>query len=111
MPHPKNNTPTQVAQAILTAKVGFLNAPISPVADQLLSVDAGMNAEDALRAARTLSSGLSQLCQHMHDSLNMGELAYCDGMAALGFLGETVSALIWSVEKSVACAAGRGGEQ
>ncbi|MNH30236.1 hypothetical protein HP546_10795 [Pseudomonas sp. CM25] len=111
MPQPKNNTTTTAAQAILTTKVGFLNAPISPVADQLLSVDAGMNAEDALRAARTLSSGLSQICQHMHDSVNMGELVYCDGMAALSFLGETVSALVWSVEKSVAVAAGRGGEQ
>lgn len=111
MPQPKNNTTTNGAQAILTTKVGFLNVPISPVADQLLCVDAGMNAEDALRAARTLSSGLSQICQHMHDSLNMGELAYCDGMAALSFLGETVSALVWSVEKSVAVAAGRGGEQ
>ncbi|CAH0649153.1 hypothetical protein I5S53_04165 [Pseudomonas juntendi] len=111
MSHPKNTTAQSSVQAILTTKVGFLNAPISPVADQLLSVDAGMNAEDALRAARTLSSGLSQLCQHMHDSLNMGEMAYCDGMAALSFLGETVSALVWSVEKSVAAAAGRGGEQ
>lgn len=111
MSHPKNTTAPQPAQAILTAKVGFLNTPISPTADQLLSVDAGMNAEDALRVARTLSSGMSQLCQHMHDSLNMGEMAYCDGMAALGFLGETVSALIWSVEKSVACVAGRGGDQ
>ncbi|MNO06722.1 hypothetical protein D3C81_2286200 [compost metagenome] len=54
---------------------------------------------------------MSQICQHMHDSLNMGEMAYCDGMTTLSFLAETVSALIWSVEKSVACAAGRGGEQ
>ncbi|MCO7523953.1 hypothetical protein NJH54_05440 [Pseudomonas asiatica] len=111
MSHPKNTTAPSSAQGILTTKVGFLNAPISPVADQLLSVDAGMNAEDALRAARTLSSGMSQLCQHLHDSLNLGESAYCDGMAALSFLGETVSALIWSVEKGVATAAGAGGEQ
>ncbi|CAO3311976.1 MULTISPECIES: hypothetical protein [unclassified Pseudomonas] len=111
MSHPKNTTAPSPVQAILTSKVGFLNAPITPTADQLLSVDAGMNAEDALRAARTLSSGLSQLCQHMHDSLNMGEMAYCDGMAALSFLGEAVSALVWSVEKSVAGAAGRGVEQ
>ncbi|AGZ36556.1 MAG: hypothetical protein ACOKSU_24935 [Pseudomonas sp.] len=111
MSHPKNTTAPSSAQGILTTKVSFLNVPISPVADQLLSVDSGMNAEDALRAARTLSSGMSQLCQHLRDSLNMGELAYCDGMAALGFLGETVSALVWSVEKSVANASGRGGEQ
>ncbi|WP_041506379.1 hypothetical protein [Pseudomonas plecoglossicida] len=106
----ENTTAPSPAQEILTTKVSFFNVPISPVADQLLSVDSGMNAEDALRAARTLSSGMSQLCQHLRDSLNMGELAYCDGMAALSFLGETVSALVWSIEKSVATAS-RGGEQ
>lgn len=109
--HPKNTTTPSPAQPIITAEIGFFETPIDNQGVQLLAVAAGANAEDALRAARTLSSGLSQLCQHMHDSLNMGEMAYCDGMAALGFLGETVSALIWSVEKSVACTAGRGGEQ
>ncbi|MFZ5938731.1 hypothetical protein BGP84_06550 [Pseudomonas putida] len=108
--HPKNTTEPSPAQQILTRKIGLLNTPITNTSDQLLSVEAGMGAEDALRAARTLSSGLSQLCQHMHDSLNMGEMAYCDGMAALCFLGETVSALIFSVEKSVAAAAGNGGD-
>lgn len=111
MSHPKNTTAPSPAQPILTTEIDFFSTPIDNQGLQLLTVAGGANAEDALRAARTLSSGMSQLCQHMHDSLNMGELAYCDGMAALGFLGETVSALIWSVEKSVACAAGRGGEQ
>lgn len=111
MSHPKNTTTPSPAQPILTAEIGFFEAPIDNRGVQLLSVAAGTNAEDALRAARTLSSGLSQLCSRLHDSLNMGELAYCDGMSALSFLGETVSALVWSVEKSVAAAAGRGGEQ
>ncbi|USS54879.1 MULTISPECIES: hypothetical protein [Pseudomonas] len=111
MSHPKNTTTPSPAQPILTSETGFLSTPIDNRGIQLLAVAPGANAEDALRAARTLSSGMSQLCQHLHDSLNMGEMAYCDGMATLSFLGETVSALIWSVEKSVACAAGRGGEQ
>lgn len=109
--HPKNTTAPPEAQAILTTEVGFFSTPIDNRGVQLLTVAAGANAEDALRAARTLSSGMSQLCQHMHDSLNMGEMAYCDGMAALGFLAETVSTLVWSVQKGVEIAAGPGGAE
>lgn len=109
MSHPKNTTAPSSAQPILTTQIDFLSTPIDNRGMQLLSVAAGTNAEDALRAARTLSSGLSQLCQHMHDSLNSGEMAYCDGMAALSLLGETVSALVWSVE--VAVADSQGGRQ
>ncbi|MCX5508355.1 hypothetical protein [Pseudomonas sp. BJa3] len=107
----ENTTSPSSAQPILTSETGFLSTPIDNRGIQLLAVASGANAEDALRVARTLSSGMSQLCSHLHDSLNLGESAYCDGAATLAFLGETVSALIWSVEKSVACAAGRGGEQ
>lgn len=105
MSRPKNTTTPSTAQPILTAETGFFDTPIDNRGLNLLTVAAGTNAEDALRAARTLSSGMSQLCSHLHDSLNMDEMAYCDGMAALSFLGETVSALVWSVEKSVARAA------
>lgn len=77
----------------------------------MLSVAAGTNAEDALQTAKVLSSGLAQLCQHLHDSLNMGELAYCDGVAALGFLAETVSALVWSVQKGAESSLDAGGAQ
>ena len=107
----KNSNNQSVAQDTLTTEVGFCETPIDNKGEYMLQVVAGIGSRDAIQKARTLASGLGQICQHMHDSLNMGELAYCDGMAALGFLGETVSALIWSVEKSVACAAGRGGEQ
>lgn len=110
MSHSKNTTEASSAQQILTRKIGLLDTPIANSSDQLLSVEPGMDAQDALRAARTLSAGMSQICQHMHDSLNYGGMTYCDGMAALGFLGETVSALIFSVEKSVAAATGNGGE-
>ncbi|RYY67200.1 MAG: hypothetical protein EOO12_01855 [Chitinophagaceae bacterium] len=107
----ENTTTPSPAQPILTSEVGFFSTPIDNRGIQLLTVTPGANAEDALRAARTLSSGMSQLCQHLNDSLNMGEMAYCDGMAALSFLGEAVSALIWSVEKNVADTADRGGVQ
>lgn len=108
MSRPKNTTAPSPAQPILTAETGFLDTPIDNRGVYLLNVAPGTNAEDALRAARTLSSGLSQPCHHLHDSLNLGESAYCDGAATLAFLGETVSALIWSVEKSVARAAAGG---
>ena len=109
--HPKNTTAPSPAQPALTVEIGFFEAPIDNRGVQLLSVAAGASAVDALRAARTLSSGLGQIALHMRDSLNARELACCDGMDALSFLSETVSALIRSIEKSVAAAAGRGGEQ
>ena len=109
--HPKNSTTPPGAQDLLTVRVEFCNAPISNLGAQMLTVAPGIGAEDALQTARVLASGLGQLCQHMHDSLNMGELVYCDGMAAMGFLAETVSALVWSVQKGVDAVAGQGGAQ
>ncbi|MNJ39144.1 hypothetical protein D3C77_340090 [compost metagenome] len=109
--HPKNTTGTNQAQAILTTEVDYLNTPIDNQGLQLLRVAAGANAEDALETAKVLSSGLGQLCQAMHDSLNMGEMAYCDGMATLCFLAETVSALVWSTQKGIAAASLPGGDQ
>lgn len=109
--HPKNSTALSTTQDLLTVKVEFCNTPISNTGAQMFSVTADIGTEDALQKAKVLASGLGQLCQHMHDSLNMGELAYCDGMLAMGFLAETVSALVWSVQKGVDAAAGRGGEQ
>lgn len=110
MSHPKNSTTPPAAQDLLTVKVEFCNTPISNIGAQMFSVTGGLGAEDALEVAKVLSSGLGQICRHMHDSLNMGELACCDGMASLAFLAETVSALVWSTQKGVD-AAGRGGEQ
>ncbi|AOE63766.1 hypothetical protein AXG94_19050 [Pseudomonas corrugata] len=97
--HPKNSTNPLASQALLTGHVGFLNTPIDNRGIQMLHVAAGTNAEDALQTAKVLSSGLAQICGHLHDSTNMGELVYCDGLSALGFLAETVSALVWSVQK------------
>jgi hypothetical protein len=100
----ENSTNPPPPQDLRTAHVGFCDTPIDNRGIQLLNVSPGANAEDALQTAKVLSSGLGQICRHMHDSLNMGELAYCDGMAALGFLAETVSALVWSVQKGAATA-------
>ncbi|WP_434558046.1 hypothetical protein [Pseudomonas sp. Z4-20] len=109
--HPKNSTNPLASQALLTGHVGFLNTPIDNRGIQMLAVAPGTNVEDALQTAKVLSSGLGQICRHMHDSLNMGELAYCDGVAALGFLAETVSALVWAAEKGVEAYAAEGGAQ
>ena len=100
----ENSTNPPTSQDLLTAHVGFCDTPIDNLGIQLLNVSPGANAEDALQVAKVLSSGLGQICRHMHDSLNMGELAYCDGVAALGFLAETVSALVWSVQKGAEAA-------
>ena len=99
--HSKNSTTLLAAQALVTADVGFCNTPIDNTGLQMFHVAPGIAAEDALQTAKVLSSGLGQICSHMHDSLNMGELSYCDGMTALRFLAETVSALVWSVQKGV----------
>ena len=99
--HPKNSTTQLTAQALLTAQVGFCETPIDNRGVQMLTVSGGIEAGDALETAKVLSSGLGQICRHMHDSLNMGELTYCDGVTALGFLAETVSALVWSVQKGI----------
>ena len=99
MTQPKNSTNPLSSQALVTAEIGFFNTPIDNRGIQMLHVAAGTNAEDALQTAKVLSSGLAQIHQHIHDSVSSGELIYCDGLAALGFLAETVSALVWSVQK------------
>lgn len=96
--HPKNNTAPPPAQPTKTVERAFLDTPIDNRGLHLLKVGGGINAEDALHTAKVLASGMGQICQHMHDSLNLGELACCDAMATLKFLSETVSALVWSVE-------------
>ncbi|WP_232505826.1 hypothetical protein [Pseudomonas syringae group genomosp. 3] len=82
-------------------EIGFHDTPIDNRGAQLFNVAAGTAAEDVLETARMLSSGLGQLCNNLHDSLNYGELAYCDGVAAMAFLAETVSALVWSVQRNL----------
>jgi hypothetical protein len=98
--HPKNSTTPASVQALLTAVTGFCETPIDNKGTQMLQVVAGVDAADALQKAKTLSSGLGQICDHMHDSVNMGEMVYCDSVKTLAFIAETVSALIWSVQKS-----------
>lgn len=97
--HPKNSITPPPVQALRTASVGFCDTPIDNQAKQMMQVMPGIDAADALQQAKVLSSGLGQLCRHLHDSLNMGESAYCDGVEAMAFLAETVSALVWAVQK------------
>lgn len=101
MSHPKNSTTPDVTQQSLTVEADFSNTPLDNRGLMVFSVTAGINADDALQTARTLSSGLGQICDHMHDSLNMGEMAYCDGVKTLAFIAEAVSALVWSVQRGL----------
>ncbi|MFC6335516.1 hypothetical protein GIR22_08465 [Pseudomonas sp. CCM 7891] len=99
--HPKNSNNQNIAQDSITTQVDFCNTPISNTGTQMLQVVAGIDSRDAIQQARTLASGLGQICQHMHDSLNYGEMTYTDGMATLQFVAESVSAILWSVQRGL----------
>ncbi|NWC01623.1 hypothetical protein [Pseudomonas sp. G1002] len=99
--HPKNSTAQQTAQEPLTTEVGFCETPIDNKGEYMLQVVPGICSRDAIQQARTLASGLGQICQHMHESLNYGEMVYCDGMATLKFVADSVSALLWSVQRGL----------
>lgn len=101
MTHPKNTNNQPAAQDSLTTEVDFCNTPISNTGTQMLQVVAGIDSRDAIQKARTLASGIGQICQHMHDSLNYGEMTYIDGMETLRFVAESVSAILWSVQRGL----------
>ena len=88
-------------QRPITVETGFGETPVDNRGLMVFNVAACIDAQDALQKAKTLSSGLGQICDHMHDSLNMGEMAYCDGMKTLAFVAEAVSALVWSVQRGM----------
>ena len=97
----KNSNKQPVAQDSLTTAQGFCETPIDNKGEYMLQVVAGIGSRDAIQQARTLASGLGQICQHMHDSLNYSEMTCTDGMATLKFVAETVSALLWSVQRGL----------
>lgn len=99
--HPKNTTTPSPAQPALTTELSFFEAPIDNAALHMLNVQPGINAKDALDAARTLTSGVARLCDHVQASVNFGDLVFCDSLKALSFLSETASALIWSVQRGL----------
>lgn len=78
MSQPKNSNNQPVAQDALTTEVDFCNTPISNTRIQILQIFAGVESRDAIQKARTLASGLGQICRHIHDGLNYGEMVYCD---------------------------------
>lgn len=110
MSRPENTKTSNAAQQALTVETDFSNTPIDNRGQMVFTVTAGTNAKDALEVAKTLSSGLGQICDHMHDSLNMGEMAYCDGMKTLAFIAEAVSALVWSVQRGLPEAQAEAGQ-
>jgi hypothetical protein len=97
----ENSNKQPAAQDTLTTVVEFCETPIAIRGERLLQVVAGIESRDAIQKARTLASGLGQICRHMHDSLNYGEMIYCDGMATLEFVAESINALLWSVQKGL----------
>jgi hypothetical protein len=101
MSHPENTTGIASTQQLLTVETDFGETPIDNRGLQVFQVASGINIEDALETAKTLSSGLGQICDHIHDSLNYGEMAYTDGAKTLAFLAQTVSALVWSVQRAM----------
>ncbi|SDI40920.1 hypothetical protein [Pseudomonas abietaniphila] len=101
MSRPENTTGINLAQHLMTVESCFGNTPIDNRGLMVFNVAGGTNIEDALETAKTLSSGLGQICDHLHDSLNMGEMAYCDGVKTLAFIAEAVSALVWSVQRGM----------
>ncbi|MEX6662462.1 hypothetical protein [Pseudomonas sp. W2-17] len=101
MSRPENSKTPDVTQQALPVEASFGNTPIDNRGLMVFGVSPGVNIQDALHTARTLSSGLGQICDHMHDSLNMGEMAYCDGMKTLAFIAEAVSALVCSVQRGM----------
>lgn len=101
MSRPENTTRIAATQQLLTVETDFGETPIDNRGLQVFHVASGINIEDALETAKTLSSGLGQICDHIHDSLNAGELMYCDGVKTLAFIAQAVSALTWSVQRGM----------
>ena len=101
MSHPKNSNKQSVAQDSLTTEQGFCETPIDNKGEYMLQVVAGIGSRDAIQQARTLASGLAQICQTMHHSLNHDEYLYCDGMETLKFVADSVSAPLWSVQRGL----------
>ena len=99
--HPKNSNKHTEAQDSLTTEQGFCETPIDNKGEYMLKVVPGVGSRDAIQQARTLASGLGQICQHMHNSLNYGEMVCCDGMATLQFVADSVSAILWSVQRGL----------
>lgn len=95
--HPKNSTTSKTSQYPLTRAIGFCEVPIDNSASMICTVVSGVDAVDALETARVLASGLRQICDNLHSTLNMGDMAYCDGIRTMSFVAEAVSALIRSV--------------
>lgn len=95
MSQPKNTAAQTNTQQLKTTKVDFANQ----CHGELLSVRDGVPAVEALQLARNLANGLQHIHGHLGDVINFGdELGYLDEMRALGFLSETVAALVFSVE-------------
>lgn len=95
--HIENTKAPAEAQQLQTTAQSFANIGHG----DLLAVRPGVPASEALGMARNLANGLQHLCEHLGDVVNCGgDVSYLDELRTLSFLGETMSALIFSVEHS-----------
>ncbi|PBP63575.1 hypothetical protein CCL21_26175 [Pseudomonas syringae] len=92
---------TSAQVSLLTKGVEFGETPIANRGECLFQTVPEMAVEDALQKARTLSLGLSQICEDMSESINYGNLVHCDGMSVLGFVAEAIHALICSTQDGI----------
>lgn len=103
MSQPQNSTAPVAAQALVTSERFFANMRNG----ELLRVNEGLPAADALLLAKNLAHGLMCLHEHLGVLVDHGEeLTYLDEQRALGFLAETIGALVGSVESRMRSAAG-----
>lgn len=103
MSQPKNSTAPVAAQGLVTSERFFANMRNG----ELLRVNEGLPAADALLLAKNLAHGLMCLHEHLGVLVDHGEeLTYLDEQRALAFLAESVGALIGSAEVSLRRAVG-----
>ncbi|MCD5996478.1 hypothetical protein KDX38_23080 [Pseudomonas sp. CDFA 602] len=108
----ENTTSSTTAQVtLLTKGVEFGETPIANQGEYLFQTVPSMQVEDALQKARTLSLGLSQICEDMRESINYGNLVHCDGMAVLGFVAEAIHALVCSTQDGITVPDQQGARQ
>jgi len=68
----------------------------------LMEVADGMPAAEAVDMARTLTEGVSTLCERLYDEIDSGDsLIYGCEMRSISFLAGAANALIMSIDKAV----------
>ncbi|WMN19242.1 hypothetical protein QL104_07495 [Pseudomonas piscis] len=104
--HPKNSTTPPPVQPHNLRQIEFCNAASDGAG--MLRIAEAVKITDGLYLAADLAEGIKQLCDRIHSDINEGELTYLAEVKALGFLADTVGALVRASEYSMRHG---GGEQ